>query len=164
MLIERLLEAGTHQLVDQIATLLESIPWRPVTRDESRSLLRAARSFNGRLPEDGEDADALLGSAARLVADHSLFNGHPRFFGYMTAPPAPVGTLGDFLVAVLNPNVGAWALSPAASEIQRQTVRWIAQLVGYPAACGGLLVSGGNMANLVCFLRRPGSGRRLGCP
>ncbi len=31
-------------------------------------------------------------------------------------------------------------------------MRWIASLIGYPAECGGLLVSGGNMANLVCFL------------
>jgi aromatic-L-amino-acid/L-tryptophan decarboxylase len=31
-------------------------------------------------------------------------------------------------------------------------VRWIAELIGYPVDCGGLLVSGGNMANLVCFL------------
>ena len=154
---ERFRAAG-HRLVDQIATLLESIPGRPVTRDESPSAVRAALSLNGPLPEDGEDAEALLESAARLVADHSLFNGHPRFFGYITAPPAPVGILGDFLAAALNPNVGAWVLSPAASEIERQTVRWIAELVAYPAACGGLLVSGGNMANLVCFFAARAAG------
>ena len=45
-----------------------------------------------------------------------------------------------------------WTLSPAATEIEAQTVRWIAELIGYPADCGGLLVSGGNMANFVCFL------------
>jgi aromatic-L-amino-acid decarboxylase len=48
--------------------------------------------------------------------------------------------------------VGAWKLAPAASEIELQTVRWIAELIGFPAGCGGLLVSGGNMANFVCFL------------
>src|SRR5262249_11473466 len=83
---------------------------------------------------------------------HSLFNAHPRFFGYITAPPAPIGILGDFLAAAVNPNVGAWTLSPAATEIESQTVGWIASLIGYPVDCGGLLVSGGNMANFVCFL------------
>ena len=39
-----------------------------------------------------------------------------------------------------------------ATEIEAQTVRWIAEFIGFPAACGGLLVSGGNMANFVCFL------------
>jgi glutamate/tyrosine decarboxylase-like PLP-dependent enzyme len=38
-----------------------------------------------------------------------------------------------------------------ASEIEAQTVRWIAELIGFPTNCGGLLVSGGNMANMVCF-------------
>ena len=135
--------AAGHRLVDQIAALLESIPERPVTRDESPSAVREALALDGPVPEDGADAEALLESAARLIADHSLFNGHPRFFGYITAPPAPIGIFGDFLAAALNPNVGAWVLSPAASEVERQTVRWIAELVGYPSDCGGLLVSGG---------------------
>jgi glutamate/tyrosine decarboxylase-like PLP-dependent enzyme len=87
-----------------------------------------------------------------LLFEHSLFNAHPRFFGYITSPPAPIGILGDFLAAGLNANVGAWTLSPAATEIEAQTVRWIASLIGYPDNCGGLLVSGGNMANIVCFL------------
>ena len=109
------------------------------------------------------DPGPLLERTAQLLFDHSLFNGHPRFFGYITAPPAPIGILGDFLAAAVNPNVGAWTLSPAATEIESQTVRWIAALIGYPVDCGGLLVSGGNMANLVCFMAaRPR--RRLGCP
>jgi aromatic-L-amino-acid decarboxylase len=147
-----------HDLVEQIARLLESIPNRPVTRDESPAAVRAALDLNGGLPEHGEDAGALLGSAAQMIADHSLFNGHPRFFGYITAAPAPIGILGDFLAAALNPNAGAWELSPAATEIERQTVRWIAQLIGYPDDGGGLLVSGGNMANLVCFFAARAAG------
>src|SRR5262249_20203872 len=48
-------------------------------------------------------------------------------------------------------NLGGWPLAPAATEIERETVRWIAELIGYPADTGGLLVSGGNMANMACF-------------
>ena len=59
---------------------------------------------------------------------------------------------GDFLAAAVNQNVGAWRLGPLATEIEKQAVRWIAELIGFPASCGGLLVSGGNMANFVCFL------------
>src|SRR5260221_10186046 len=60
--------------------------------------------------------------------------------------------LADMLAAAVNPNVGAAILSPIASEIEAQTIRWIADLIGYPRTCGGLLVSGGNMANFVCFM------------
>jgi len=141
-----------HQLVDQVAEFLESLPHRPVTRDQSPSAVRNALDLSGPLPESGTDPEPLLEQTADLLFAHSLFNGHPRFFGYITAAPAPIGILGDFLASAVNPNVGAWALSPAATEIESQTVRWIASFIGYPADCGGLLVSGGNMANFVCLL------------
>jgi glutamate/tyrosine decarboxylase-like PLP-dependent enzyme len=147
-----------HRLVDQIADLLASVPERPVTRDESPSIVRDALGLNGGLPEEGADPAALLDRAARLIADHSLFNGHPRFFGYITSSPAPIGMLGDLLASALNPNVGGWLLSPAASEIEGQTIRWIAELIGYPTSAGGVLVSGGNMANIVCFLAARAAG------
>src|SRR5215471_3978150 len=141
-----------HRLVDQVAGLLESVPLGPVTRDESPSAVREALSLACPLPESGMDPGLLLDQTAQLLFAHSLFNAHPRFFGYITAAPAPIGILGDFLAAAVNPNVGAWTLSPAATEIEAQTVQWIASLMGYPADCGGLLVSGGNLANFVCFL------------
>lgn len=141
-----------HRLVDDLASRLESIPAGPVTRDQSPSSVRAALDLNGPLPEDGADPGALVEEATRLLFAHSLFNAHPRFFGYITAPPAPIGILADFLASALNANVGAWILSPAATEVESQAVRWIAELVGYHRECGGLLVSGGNMANIVCFL------------
>jgi aromatic-L-amino-acid/L-tryptophan decarboxylase len=140
-----------HQLVEQLAGLLESVPNRPVTRDEAPSALRKVLGLESPLPEEGTDPGPLLERTASQLFDHSLFNAHPRFFGYITAPPAPIGILGDFLASALNANIGAWTLSPAATEIEAQTVRWIAEMIGYPAGCGGLMVSGGNMANLVCF-------------
>jgi glutamate/tyrosine decarboxylase-like PLP-dependent enzyme len=141
-----------HRLVEQLAEALAAVPRGPVARDESPSQVRHALDLAGSLPESGMDAASLLERTTQLLFDHSLFNAHPRFFGYITAPPAPIGILGDFLAAAVNANVGAWTLSPAATEIEAQTVRWIAELVRYPIECGGLLVSGGNMANFVCFL------------
>ena len=143
--------AAGHALVDQLAELLASVPTRPVTRGESPSAVRDALALHGALPELGSAPGPLLEETARLLFDHSLFNAHPRFFGYITSSPAPIGMLADLLAAAANPNCGAWTLSPAATEIEGQTVRWIAELIGYPRDCGGLLVSGGNMANMVGF-------------
>jgi glutamate/tyrosine decarboxylase-like PLP-dependent enzyme len=141
-----------YRLVDQLAASLEAIARGPVTHDESPSAVRQALDLSGPLPESGTDPGALLERTAQRLFEHSLFNAHPRFFGYITAGPAPIGVLGDFLASAINANAGSWTLAPAATEIEAQTVRWIAELIGYPATCGGLLVSGGNMANIVCFL------------
>jgi len=143
-------EAG-HALVDRIASFLESLPARTVTPGESPADVRAVLP-DDRLPETGSPAGPLLENAARILFDHSLFNGHPRFWGYITSSAAPIGALADLLASAVNPNCGAWALSPAATEIEAQTIRWIADLVGYPRDGGGILVSGGNMANMVGFL------------
>jgi glutamate/tyrosine decarboxylase-like PLP-dependent enzyme len=84
------------------------------------------------LPREGSPTTDLLDRAATLLFDHSLFNGHPSFWGYITSSPAPIGMLGDFLASAVNANCGAWLLSPMASEIEAQTVRWIAEMLGYP--------------------------------
>jgi glutamate/tyrosine decarboxylase-like PLP-dependent enzyme len=141
-----------HELIDQIADFLNSLPQRPVTPAESPSQVREILGADRRLPRHGADPGQVLTRAADLLMEHSLFNAHPRFWGYVTAPAAPIGILGELLAAAMNQNVGAWLLSPMASEIESQTVRWIAELLNYPEDCGGLFVSGGNMANIVCFL------------
>jgi glutamate/tyrosine decarboxylase-like PLP-dependent enzyme len=146
-----------HALVDDLAQLLAAIPQGPVTPGESPADVRAALGLDGPLPETGVDAAGALRDTARALFAHSLFNAHPRFFGYITAPPAPIGILGDFLASALNANVGSWVLSPAATEIEAQTVRWIGELIGFPSA-GGLLVTGGNAANIVCFLAARAAG------
>lgn len=140
------------QLIDRIANFLDSLPERRVTPAESPAAVRHALEAERTLPQQGASPEMLLNHAADLLFEHSLFNGHPRFWGYVTSSAAPIGALGDLLAAAVNPNTGAWLLSPMASEIEAQTVRWIAEMLSYPMDCGGLFVSGGNMANFVCFL------------
>jgi glutamate/tyrosine decarboxylase-like PLP-dependent enzyme len=141
-------QAG-HELVERIAEFLPSLRGRPITPFESPEAVQAVIAADAKLPEQGTDAGELLRTTAGRLFDHSLFNGHPRFFGYITSSPAPIGMLGDLLAAAVNANVGSWRLAPIATEIEAQTVRWIAELIGYPSGGGGLLVSGGNMANMV---------------
>ena len=140
-----------HQLVDQIADYLGNLPDRSVTPGEKPSTVRKILG-DASLADNGTDPRQLLDEAAAALFDHSLFNGHPRFWGYITSSAAPIGILGDLLASAVNPNVGAWILSPMASEIEAQTIRWLAEMIGYPENCGGVLVSGGNMANFVGFL------------
>src|SRR6266699_7321321 len=140
-----------RQLVERIAEFLCTLPYRPVTANESSNVIREALGI-GSLPEQGAEARDLLEEAATLLFEHSTFNGHPRFWGVITSSAAPIGSLSDLLAAAVNPNVGGWIGGPMANEIEAQTIRWIAEMIGYPTDCGGLLVSGGNMGNFVGFL------------
>ena len=110
--------AAGHQLVDRIADFFGSLPHRPVTKGESPSAIRMALAADRSLPLKGADPAELLDHAAALLFDHSLFNAHPRFWGYVTSSAAPIGALGELLAAAVNPNCGAWLLSLLASEIE----------------------------------------------
>jgi len=140
-----------YEVVDRIADFLDTLPQRAVTHAEPPDMLRTLLG-SGQLPEQESNPQQLLQETTDLLFEHSLLNGHPRFWGYITSSAAPIGALADLLAAAVNPNVGAWTLSPIASAIEEQTVRWIAELMDYPSDSGGLLVSGGNMANFVGFL------------
>lgn len=140
-----------HVLIDQIADFYDSLSARPVTRAAAPETLRELIG-SGELPEQGLDAGKLLSGVVPVLIEHSLHNGHPRFMGYITSSAAPLGALADLLAAAINTNVAKWELSPVASEIEAQTIRWIADLIGYHRDCGGLMVSGGTMANFLAFV------------
>ena len=140
-----------HRLIDDIATFYESFGERRLTRAAEPGDIRALLG-TGELPETGADAETLLAEVAPLLFDNSLHNGHPKFLGYITSSAAPLGALADLLASALNANVGKWDLSPVASEIETQAVRWLADFIGYERDCSGIMVSGGNMANILGFI------------
>jgi glutamate/tyrosine decarboxylase-like PLP-dependent enzyme len=55
--------------------------------------------------------------------------------------------LAEALAASVNMNTGGWKASPSATEIERRTISWIAQMIGYAPDCGGLFLGGGTIAN-----------------
>jgi aromatic-L-amino-acid decarboxylase len=138
-----------HRLIDDIADFLSSVRDYPVTTSPMPKFLN--EKLPEKMPATGMEPSALLKESWQLLINNSLFNGHPRFWGYITSSPAPVGMLGDLLATAVNSNCGAFVLSPMATEIEKQTIQWLGSLIGYPAA-GGIMVSGGNMANFVGFL------------
>ena len=140
-----------YQLIDDISNFIGSIDQKPITPNEGPSQLQDLLG-NTSLPENGRPAAELIAKTTDLLFNHSLLNGHPKFLGYITSSAAPIGALADLLASSVNPNVGAQILSPIATEIEKQTIKWLCDFIGVPSDYGGILVSGGNMANFTAFL------------
>ena len=68
-------------------------------------------------------------------------------FGYVASPGTAVTSLSHMIAAAMNINVTAWRSAPSAADMERLTIDWMKQMFGLPATAGGLLVSGGSMAN-----------------
>ena len=140
-----------YQLIDNIAEFIDTIDERPVTPGETPQQLQSILG-DATLPENGRAAKDVIAEATKLLIDHSLFNGHPKFLGFITSSAAPIGALADLLASSVNANVGGQILSPMATEIEKQTIKWLAEFIGVSPDYGGVLVSGGNMANFTAFL------------
>ena len=140
-----------HSLIDAVADFLARLPDAPTASPLLPDAMRGALGKH-KMPENGTDIAPVLAKFSRAFFEHSTHNGSPRFFGYITSSAAPIGALADLLAAAVNPNCGAWALSPIATEIENESIRWLAQFLGLPGQWDGVLVSGGNMANIVGFI------------
>lgn len=139
-----------HDAIEAMAEYQEHLNLLPVLPRVTPH--QVAAMFREPLPEHGESADALLADWRERVSPLLTAVGSPRHFAYVNGSGARIGILADALAACTNTNAGAWKLGPAAVEIERQSLRWLAQFVGYPADAGGIFVSGGTLANFTAIL------------
>lgn len=139
-----------HRVVEMIAEYYGSIEELPVF--PARSSGEVAELFGEPLPQEGQDPQAILDEWTEKVLPNTTHVGSPRYFGFVMGSGAMMATLAEALAASVNMNAGGWKPAPAATEIERQTIAWIAELVGYPTTCGGLFTSGGTMANFTALL------------
>lgn len=138
-------------MIDTLADFFDSIEEYPITKGDSPLALQKVLGNSG-LPKKGVSAEKIVSRTFDLLLGHSLFNGHPKFLGFITSSPAPIGVFADMVAAAVNQNVGAQLLSPMATEIEKQTIKWLAEFIGVSPNYGGILLSGGNMANFTAFL------------
>jgi len=103
------------------------------------------------LPEEPANFDELLHTFRNTLIELSRHNGHPRMFGYVQAPGTAIAAIADLLASALNANLTAWRSAPVAVEIERLTINWIKQIIGFNRESAGLFVSGGSMANMAAL-------------
>src|SRR5690348_9374198 len=120
---------------------------RPVYRHTSSREIRS--ELDSELPIKGTDFDALLKVFRDTIVPFSRQNAHPRMFGYVQSPGTPIAAFADLLASTLNANLTIWRSAPAPVELERLTIDWIRQILGFKTGAGGLFVSGGSMANLI---------------
>ncbi len=136
-----------HEVVDMLADYLGSVEQQPLFPDvEPR---RLDELFDEPVPQESLPADAVLGEIRQKLLPYCTHVNHPGYFGLITPTPTPAGILGDFIASALNQNLGDYTIGPSAVAMERRTVRWINDMIGYDERAGGNLTSGGTMANFI---------------
>jgi glutamate/tyrosine decarboxylase-like PLP-dependent enzyme len=142
-----------REFTDRITGLYEEFLTRlrdlPVTRGRAADEVRKAMAIE--VPEEPMPEEDLFAYLRELVFGNAAYPGHPRFMAYVSGAGTVPGAGADLLAAGLNMNLGGWMLSPAASEVEFHLMRTFAGWFGLPQEAGGLVMSGGAMANFVAL-------------
>jgi glutamate/tyrosine decarboxylase-like PLP-dependent enzyme len=132
-------------MADYYGELRDHKVYRHTSSREIRDRLDAA------LPIRGMEFGELLKVFRETIIPFSRQNAHPRMFGYVQSPGTPLAAIADVLASTLNANLTVWRSAPAPVEVERLTIDWIRQILGFNREAGGLFVSGGSMANLAAI-------------
>ena len=138
------MRALAHRMVDDALDHVRTVRDRPAWRPMPAGVVDA---FKSPAPRGPAGAEAAYEEFRANILPYPMGTTHPRFWGWYMGSGTVIGALADLLASTLNSNLGGG--NHAANLVEEQVIRWIKDLLGFPAEASGLLVSGGSMANLV---------------
>src|SRR5918992_5869848 len=92
-----------------------------------------------------------LAELARLGREAATRTSGPRYFHFVTGGTTPAALAADWLTSAFDQNAAAWALSALGTRLEQVAIDWLRQLFRLPEEFGGVLVTGGTMANFTCL-------------
>jgi aromatic-L-amino-acid/L-tryptophan decarboxylase len=128
--------------ISRISGLRDRAVWQPVP--EAKGIFAADVP-----PRKGMALGEIYDGLSENVFGHAMGNQHPRFWGWYMGAGSMSGALAEFLAAVDGSNLGGG--STAAIGMERQVVRWLSGMTGFPQDAGGILTSSGSMANFTAL-------------
>ena len=139
--------AQGHRMLDDMMDFLETLRTKPVWQPIPDAV---RQSVQEPLPAHGAEVADVHRTFMQSVLPYASGNAHPRFMGWVQGGGTPVGMLAEMLAAALNSNVGGRDQMPV--ELERQVVRWMAELFRFPADASGVFVTGTSMASMIAVL------------
>src|SRR2546426_5483138 len=143
--LRRLIDACPGSVLEHLAPL----PRQPSFDVEGAGLVAA--SFDEPVPEEGRPIETILDRLRPAVAK-SFTTAGPGYLAFIPGGGIPSAAVADLVACAVNRFVGVAAAAPALARIEAQTIAWLAGLMGYPPASGGILTSGGSLSNLVALV------------
>lgn len=128
---------------------LQSLPDQPLSRlDGSRKLARALRR---EWPEEGSELSEILRVLDRAMS-RSLNTTSPGYLAFVPGGGLPDAALAELYAALVNRFTGLWMPAPGFVALESDVIGWLCQIVGYGEGSGGILTSGGSLANLAAVV------------
>src|ERR1700684_3399644 len=136
------------RLVDTLAVYLDKLPQEPVYQPLPTEVRRELEKME--IPAEGSAAEDVIEDFLRLVLPYGRGQNHPCFAAFVDPAASKLSMLAAFASAVTNTS-GAGG-NYAAIYVEQAAIRWLMELIGFPAdGSDGVLLGGGSDANRHCL-------------
>jgi aromatic-L-amino-acid decarboxylase len=110
-----------------------------------------ASALPAEAPESAEPLERILDDFERIVVPATTHWNHPRFFAYFATSAAPAAVAAEALAATLDVKAMLWRTSPAATELEEVTMRWLRSLLGLPHDWTGVIYDTASVAGFTAL-------------
>jgi aromatic-L-amino-acid decarboxylase len=143
--MRRLVDEAMRRIVSHI----ESLPEQPAQNVEGAT--EEARTLVEPLPERGEAYESLLAKLFDEYIPRSFNAAGPGYLAYIPGGGVFHAAVADLIADSVNRYVGVCAAAPLLAQLEANVVRWFCHIIGLPRGSGGVLTSGGSLANFTAI-------------
>ena len=111
-----------------------------------------ARAVVERLPEQATDFASLMRVIFEEAVPTSFNTAGPGYLAYIPGGGVFPSAVADLIANGINRYVGVWVAAPALVQLELNVVRWLCEILGYGPGSGGILTSGGSLANFTAIV------------
>jgi aromatic-L-amino-acid/L-tryptophan decarboxylase len=144
--MRRLIDEAARRVIGHI----ESLPSQPAQNVEGATDF--ARTLIEPLPQRGEAYETLLDFLFDEAIPRSFTASGPGYLAYIPGGGIYHAAVADYIADAVNRYVGVCAAAPVLAQIEANVVRWFCEIVGYGTGSGGVLTTGGSLANLIAII------------
>lgn len=135
-----------HRVADWIADYLGDSGKYPVLARVAPGDITSALPREA--PSDSEPFERVFADFERVLLPGITHWNHPGFFAYFAITGSAPGILAEFLSAALNVQAMLWRTSPAATELEEVTLRWLRALLRLPSTFDGVIYDTASISTL----------------
>ncbi len=147
---EETMRSMVDQAMERIVAHITSLPQQPSNEIGGAEAL--ARSLAEPLPQAGSDFSGILHELFDRLIPKSFNTASPGYLAYIPGGGIFHAAVADLIADATNRYVGVWTAAPGLAQLEANAVRWLSEIIGYPAEARGILTTGGSLANFTALV------------
>ncbi|MEC9093116.1 MAG: aminotransferase class V-fold PLP-dependent enzyme, partial [Planctomycetota bacterium] len=134
-----------QQVIPELRHYLDSLPRQETWATENYQEVLDA--FDLAISDQSESFQDLVEFLFHRAIPCSFNTASQGYLAYVPGGGLPQSGIAELISTVTNRYIGVWAAAPILANIEQSVIRWFCDLYNFPAQAGGLLTSGGSLAN-----------------